>query len=118
MIEKPPSRWQSRPYLEDVADLPCFICGTHPVQASHLKGPRQHDYGGARGRKTHDFLAAPLCQRHHAEYENREGEFSMLQLRSSPGWAKWLYAEEGAHMGIMTLSQLLASGDWELRRRK
>lgn len=61
-LAKPIKRWRSKRFLSFVRSLPCSVagCTARDVEAAHF-GPR------AAGTKVHDFLAVPLCSRHHRE---------------------------------------------------
>lgn len=62
-VPRPLPRWRSRLFLSWVRSLPCSVpdCTGGPIEAAHF-GPR------AAGRKVHDSLAIPLCERHHREH--------------------------------------------------
>ena len=116
-LKKSP-RYQNLNYLKWLSENGvCWICGSHDVQISHFMGTRQHVLGKGMGTKTHDFLCAPLCQEHHAQYEARSGSFKAPA--PFDGWAADIYHDEqGFFMAATWLAIALQSGDWELRRRK
>ena len=49
-------------HLKRVAELPCVVCGTVPVQCHHI---RMANLTGA-GQKCSDWLTMPLCPEEHA----------------------------------------------------
>lgn len=51
-----------RQHLERVAQLPCVVRGTHPVQVHHI---RMANVTGA-GQKASDWLTIPLSPEEHA----------------------------------------------------
>ena len=51
----------SKRHMQRVAELPCVVCGTHPVQVHHI---RMANLTGA-GQKASDWLTIPLCQPDH-----------------------------------------------------
>ena len=61
-LSKRMPRWESREYLAFIRHLPCQVpgCRFRDIEAAHF-GPR------AAGTKVHDFLAMPLCSKHHRE---------------------------------------------------
>ena len=60
-----PKRIRSRKHLRWIASQPCLICGLMPCQAHHVK----HLQLRARGLKSSDEFAVPLCVGHHASVE-------------------------------------------------
>lgn len=68
-------------HLDNIRQLPCIICGTHPVEAAHVRiGSRKH---GKRptglGEKPDDRWTIPLCARHHRL--DPEAQHSGYELR-------------------------------------
>ena len=61
-------RWRSKRFLSFVRSLPCSVagCASQEIEAAHF-GPR------GVGTKVHDFLAVPLCSRHHREHHDNGG---------------------------------------------
>jgi hypothetical protein len=61
MYPRPPKRKPDRAHLARVAELPCVICGRHPVQVHHCI------HGRYSQRKADDRETIPLCREHHDE---------------------------------------------------
>ena len=49
-----------------VAELPCCVCGSEPVQVHHIIGV---GLSGA-GMRSSDWFTLPLCYSHHSELHN------------------------------------------------
>lgn len=49
----------TREYMALAAQLPCCICGYHPVELHHVS------HGRHAQRKASDFDVIPLCSKHH-----------------------------------------------------
>lgn len=60
-----PKRVRSQTHLRWIAGQPCLVCGYQPCQAHHCK----HLQPRARGLKSSDEFAVPLCVGHHASVE-------------------------------------------------
>ena len=91
-LAKTRKRWRNRKYLAFVASLPCSVdgCTGSNIQASH-HGPR------AASKKVHDFLAIPLCHRHHQEHHQYgdSWEYSdMIQVWQIRTIAAAIFAEK------------------------
>lgn len=68
-------------YLEYIHNQPCVICGRqHQSHAHHAKIPRYV----SNSKKTPDWTAVPLCQKHHLEGAHTEGHKWLLEK------IKWL----------------------------
>ena len=65
-----PKRVRDREHLKYVASQPCLVCGRQPCQAYHLTFAQPR----ARGLKTSDEWAVPLCALHHRELHDRGNE--------------------------------------------
>jgi len=52
----------SKRHMARVAELPCVVCGTSPVQVHHI---RMANLTGA-GQRCSDWLTMPLCNPDHA----------------------------------------------------
>jgi DNA recombination protein Rad52 len=65
-----PRRIRDREHLRYVASQPCLICGRQPTHAHHLAFAQPR----ARGLKTSDEWAVPLCALHHRELHDRGDE--------------------------------------------
>ena len=61
-----PKRVRSPKHLRWIADQPCLVCAFQPCQAHHVK----HLQLRARGLKSSDEFAVPLCVAHHASVES------------------------------------------------
>ena len=59
-FKQPKGHRKNKKYLEAVTKLPCYMCGTSPVQA-------HHKIGGVKGMglKSPDTESIPLCQACH-----------------------------------------------------
>jgi hypothetical protein len=68
-----PRRIRNKSHLRWIASQPCLVCGYLPCQAHHCK----HFQPRARGLKSSDEFAVPLCPGHHASVEasGREGDW-------------------------------------------
>jgi len=71
---------KSPKHMKRVAELPCVVCGTSPVQVHHI---RAAGLTGA-GQKACDFFTIPLCHADHADlhrgmktWEMRNGSQAM-----------------------------------------
>ena len=51
-------------HLERIANLPCVVCGVHPVEVHHILE------GRTPGRKSPDFTAIPVCPDCHRGTQN------------------------------------------------
>ena len=58
---------ETKRYMALVAQLPCCICGAHPVQLHHVS------HGRFAQRRAGDFAVIPLCPKHH-EFRTNRGE--------------------------------------------
>lgn len=61
-------------YMAMVAQLPCSLCGSHPVQVHHIRD------GAGAGQKNADFLTVPLCPDCHQGTHGVHGDKAMLYL--------------------------------------
>lgn len=50
---------KSAKYLEFVRSIGCMVCGVSGVDAHHMFNAKRNDY-----------LAVPLCRKHHSEYHS------------------------------------------------
>lgn len=72
---KPAKPVRDRAHMERVAELPCVICGAHPVQVHHVI------HGRVAQRRSSDLETIPLCfdchadlHAHPAAWKRRHGE--------------------------------------------
>ena len=65
-----PKRIRDRSHLKHVAGQPCLVCGRTPAHAHHLTFAQPR----ARGLKSGDQWAVPLCALHHRELHDRGNE--------------------------------------------
>ncbi|MGE0652684.1 MAG: hypothetical protein AB7P12_13180, partial [Alphaproteobacteria bacterium] len=73
-----PRRIRDKDHLRFVATQPCLVCGRLPAQAHHLMFVQPR----ARGLKTSDEWAVPLCAVHHRELHDRGDEQSFWESRA------------------------------------
>lgn len=50
---------ENREYLNWIISLECLICGIKPSDPHHVRHAR-----------SNDFMAVPLCRKHHSEYHS------------------------------------------------
>jgi len=55
---------KSRTHLSRVAELPCAVCNTQPVQVHHARTPEL----SAGGKRASDWYTIPLCLDCHARF--------------------------------------------------
>lgn len=67
MLKAKPFR--SEKYRRWIASLPCIVCGSHNVQAAHIRS----NTGGGMGYKPSDEWCVPLCVDCHSD-QHRVGE--------------------------------------------
>tara|TARA_R100000781_G_scaffold78532_1_gene48694 strand:+ start:95 stop:409 length:315 start_codon:yes stop_codon:yes gene_type:complete len=68
----PKKRNENREYLELIAQRPCMICNTRPVQVHHLLKPKDKKRG--LGMRSGDEHVVPLCFKHHTELHTKWGD--------------------------------------------
>lgn len=68
------TRDESR-YMGRVAQLPCFICGTTPVEVHHVRE------GQGMAQRAANYLTVPLCPEHHRGKTGWHGDRSAWRLR-------------------------------------
>jgi len=60
-MDRPETRFRSKPHRDWIGALPCLICGRiGPVAAAHIRLGND----GAAGVKPSDFFTVPLCDSH------------------------------------------------------
>lgn len=61
-----------------VAELPCCLCGTQPVEVHHILE------GRIKGRRSADWTTIPLCPSCHRDNHNGiHGAQAMLRIRKT-----------------------------------
>jgi DNA recombination protein Rad52 len=73
-----PRRIRDKDHLRFVAAQPCLVCGRLPAQAHHLMFVQPR----ARGLKTSDEWAVPLCAAHHRELHDHGDEQVFWESRA------------------------------------
>lgn len=68
------SSWVKQ-YLNDVAELPCMLCGAQPVELHH---PRT---GQGMSQRANDYLVIPLCPECHRGHNGVHGNQSLLKIQ-------------------------------------
>jgi len=63
-------------YMDQVAQLPCCLCGAQPVELHHILA------GRTPGRRSPDRLVIPLCPDcHRGNFNGLHGQARMLSIR-------------------------------------
>lgn len=69
-----------RQHLEWLAQCPCVICGTTPVQIHH---PRASE---GMGQRAQHWLGIPLCPEHHTGQTGIHGDRSAWRIVKMDEW--------------------------------
>lgn len=75
MLRQRQPRFECEPHRRFVASLPCVICGSHDVQAAHIRYG-EPEYGKPQvgmAEKSDDCFVVPLCVAHHMHQHHWEG---------------------------------------------
>ena len=82
-------------------DRSCVSCGADngTVVRCHYSGMRQHQYGKGRGIKGHDLIAADLCNKCHAKYDQYKVGSGDTQYQKDID-----HSERFLHCVVLTLS--------------
>lgn len=104
-----------RDHWDKLGQMGCCVCGHRPAQLHHASGGSLLTLGihKAKGRKNSDFLALPICHRHHL------GRAGIHSLGVQTWERMWGYqtshlARLGSMLGLDLIS--LAKGEKPARR--